>query len=79
MPHMRESALQNGNGSYLVEIDSQVVAAAESARGERSRAVHLMSRVAPGLSDTALAELAAVADRLRREEGLPPVEFTAQW
>ncbi|WP_157535491.1 hypothetical protein [Nocardia inohanensis] len=39
----------------------------------------LALRVAPGLSDAALAELTTAAERLRREEGLPPVELTAQW
>ncbi|MEU8898798.1 hypothetical protein [Nocardia sp. NPDC048505] len=64
MPQTRESALQNRAACF---------------HGERSRAVHLLSRVAPGLSDASLAELASVADELRSAEGLPPAEFTAQW
>ncbi len=45
----------------------------------RNRIVHLVSRIAPGLSDTALDELAAFADQLRHEEGLPPIRLTARW
>ncbi|MEV0247087.1 hypothetical protein AB0H76_10910 [Nocardia sp. NPDC050712] len=68
MLQTRESAVPNRNGfDHLVATDG------------RSRAMHLFSRVAPGLSDAALAELVTIADQLRRAEGLPPVEFTAQW
>ncbi|WP_067993052.1 hypothetical protein [Nocardia pseudobrasiliensis] len=51
----------------------------QSALDRHNRTVHLVSRVAPGLSDTALDELAAFADRLRHEEGLPPIRLTARW
>jgi hypothetical protein len=67
VPQTQESAGQNTAGTYLAPLDG------------RNRALHLVSRVAPGLSDAALAELVSAADQLRHEEGLLPVEFTAQW
>ncbi|MEV6279957.1 hypothetical protein [Nocardia sp. NPDC051832] len=77
MPQTRESALQNTVGSSsAAALDGRE---AMPTPDHRNRTVHLVSRVAPGLSDAALAELISVAERLRREEGLVPVELTAQW
>ncbi|WP_228539458.1 hypothetical protein [Nocardia sp. XZ_19_385] len=69
--------MRNETGSDLAVLDIPVPAA--TALIQRNRVVHLVSRIAPGLSDAALAELASIADQLRCAEGLPPVEFTAQW
>ncbi|MGW0246672.1 hypothetical protein ACWDYH_08540 [Nocardia goodfellowii] len=78
MPQTRESALQNRAGSFL-EVLGDRRAVATTAPDQRNHAVHLVSRVAVGLSDEALAELVSVADQLRSQEGLLPVELTAQW
>ncbi|GAB2662817.1 hypothetical protein GCM10027088_46760 [Nocardia goodfellowii] len=70
--------MQNRAGSFL-EVLGDRMAVATTVHDQRNHAVHLVSRVAAGLSDEALAELVTVADQLRSQEGLLPVELTAQW
>ncbi|MFB7719440.1 hypothetical protein [Nocardia sp. NPDC056100] len=78
MAQMRESATANTIGAPAIPAD-QSMPLERAAADRHSRAMHLMVRLAPGLSDSALADLAIAADRLRGQEGLPPIEFTAQW
>ncbi|WP_157762592.1 hypothetical protein [Nocardia yamanashiensis] len=77
MAQTRKTAVPNDIGSYPA-LEHRMLAA-RAAAGRYGRTVHLAVRVAPGLSEAALAELATTADQLRLKEGLPPAELTAQW